>query len=80
MTFVRAAPVSVMFLAESRERAMAKIVYGVIIGLFIGTSASAWAAHLFGSGTLNGWTVTNHGEAICVNPIVVESVNEIDCE
>ena len=59
---------------------MTKIIYGVIIGLFIGTSASAWAAHLFGSGTLNGWTVTNQGEPICVNPTVDKSVNEIDCE
>jgi hypothetical protein len=59
---------------------MTKFIYGAIIGLFIGTSASAWAAQLLGSGTLNGWTVAKAGEPICVNPSVDRSIDEIDCE
>ena len=43
---------------------MAKFFVGVIVGLFLGASATGYAAGVFGSGTLSGWTVTKDGEEV----------------
>jgi hypothetical protein len=59
---------------------MAKIIFGVAVGLFIGASASAWAAGIFGSGDLRGWSVTKHGEEICADPYVDRASKEIACD
>jgi hypothetical protein len=37
---------------------MTKFIIGVIVGLFLGASVSAYSGDLVGPGTLSGWTVT----------------------
>ena len=59
---------------------MKKFIFGIAIGLFIGASASAWAAGIFGSGDLNGWTVTKDGEEVCSDPSVDMGSKEIECD
>ena len=76
--------------AQSRARAiidfsgegsiMAKFFVGVIVGLFLGASATAYAAGVFGSGTLSGWTVIKDGEEVCSDPSVSTGTKEIDCD
>lgn len=50
---------------------MAKFIIGVMVGLFLGASASAYGA--VGSGTVPGWTVAKDGESICSNPNTTEA-------
>jgi hypothetical protein len=45
---------------------MAKFFIGVVVGIFLGASGSVYGAVDAGSGTLSGWTVTKHGEAIII--------------
>ena len=59
---------------------MAKFFVGVIVGLFLGASATGYAAGVFGSGTLSGWTVTKDGEEVCSDPSVSTGTKEIDCD
>jgi hypothetical protein len=59
---------------------MRKFVIGMAVGLFIGATVSAWAAGIFGSGELSGWTVTKDGEEVCSDPSVDASSKEIECE
>jgi hypothetical protein len=46
---------------------MVKFIFGVMVGVFLGASASAYGAVAPGSGSLSSWTVTKHGEAIIVS-------------
>lgn len=53
---------------------------GLLLGLVIGGSATAIAAGVFGTGALNGWTVTKEGEEVCSDPDVDTSAKEIECD
>ena len=59
---------------------MAKFIAGVMLGLILGMSATAWAAGVFGSGTLSGWSVTKDGEEVCSDPSVDTGSKEIECD
>jgi hypothetical protein len=59
---------------------MAKFIAGVMLGLILGMSATAWAAGVFGSGTLSGWSVTKDGEEVCSDPSADTSSKEIECD
>ena len=39
---------------------MAKFIVGVLVGLFLGASASAYGAGAYRSGTLSGWTINQN--------------------
>jgi hypothetical protein len=57
-----------------------RFLSGVCLGVFIGIAASAYAAGIFGTGTLNGWTVTKDGEEVCSDPEVDTTSKEIECD
>ena len=59
---------------------MAKFIGGVVLGLVLGVSATSWAAGVFGTGTLSGWSVTKDGEEVCSDPSVDAGAKEIECE
>jgi len=59
---------------------MARFLSGVALGIFIGIAASSYAAGIFGSGTLTGWTVTKDGEEVCSDPEVDTEAQEIECD
>jgi hypothetical protein len=52
---------------------MAKFIIGVVVGIFLGASASVYGAVAAGSGTLSGWTVTKRGENVCSGPNTTEA-------
>lgn len=52
---------------------MAKFIIGVVVGVFLGASASAYGAVAAGSGTLPGWTVAKDGVNACSNPNTTEA-------
>jgi len=58
---------------------MIKFITGTVVGLFIGASAAAWAAGVYGSGDLVGWTVHMEGEEVCSDPSVDIPAKEINC-
>lgn len=58
---------------------MAKFIGGVTLGLVLGISATSWAAGVFGTGTLSGWSVTKDGEEVCSDPDVDTAGKEIEC-
>jgi hypothetical protein len=60
--------------------AMTKFLAGLILGIFLSLAATSWAAGVFGSGTLTGWTVTKDGEKVCSDPEVDISGKEIECD
>ena len=37
---------------------MKKFAFGLIIGLLLGSSMAAFAAGIYGGGSIDGWTVT----------------------
>lgn len=47
---------------------MAKFFIGVIVGIFLGASVSAYGAVAAGSGTLSGRTVAKDYVAVCFGP------------
>ena len=49
---------------------MSKFLAGLILGVFLSLAASSWAAGVFGSGTLSGWSVTKDGEEVYSDPSV----------
>ena len=59
---------------------MAKFIAGLILGTFLSFAATSWAAGVFGSGTLSGWTVTKDGEEVCSDPSVDTGSKEIECD
>jgi hypothetical protein len=59
---------------------MSRFFAGVVLGLILGSSVAAFAAGVFGSGPLTGWTVTKDGEEVCSDPDVNESSKEIECD
>jgi hypothetical protein len=52
---------------------MAKFIVGVLVGLFLGASASAYGAVATGAGTLSNWTVINGGVDVCPGPSATEA-------
>jgi hypothetical protein len=59
---------------------MLKFIAGLILGVFLSFTATSWAAGVFGSGTLSGWTVTKDGEEVCSDPSVDTGSKEIECD
>ena len=59
---------------------MRQLVIGIAIGIVIGASASAVAAGIFGTGYLEGWTVSKDGEEVCDSPFVYPGSKEIECD
>lgn len=49
---------------------MSKFLAGLILGVFLSFAATSWAAGVFGTGTLSGWTVNKDGEEVCSDPSV----------
>jgi hypothetical protein len=45
---------------------MAKFIVGVLVGLSLGASASAYGAAARGAGTLSSGTVTKNGAAVII--------------
>jgi len=58
---------------------MSRFVAGVVLGCLLGIMSSAFAAGIIGTGTLDGWTVTQEGEQICSDPEVDTARKEIQC-
>jgi hypothetical protein len=52
---------------------MAKFIIGVVVGIFLGASASAYGAVAAGSGTLSSWTVAKNSENVCTGLITTEA-------
>jgi hypothetical protein len=59
---------------------MLKFLAGLILGILLSLTATSWAAGVFGSGTLSGWTVSKDGEEVCSDPSVDTSSKEIECD
>jgi hypothetical protein len=59
---------------------MVKFIAGLILGTFLSFAATSWAAGVFGSGTLSGWSVTKDGEEVCSDPSVDTGSKEIECD
>jgi hypothetical protein len=59
---------------------MRKFMTGLALGLILGGSAAAFAAGVFGSGALSGWTVTKDSEEVCSDPSVDVGAKEIECD
>jgi hypothetical protein len=59
---------------------MARFIAGMMLGIFIGFAASSYAAGIFGSGILHGWTVTKDDDEVCADPAVDTGIKEIECE
>jgi hypothetical protein len=59
---------------------MARFIVGILTGIFLGAAISAYAAGVFGSGTLTGWSVTKDGEEVCSDPEVNTASKEIECD
>jgi hypothetical protein len=62
------------------DRNMPRFVAGVIVGLFLGACASAYAAGCFGFGNATGWTVVKDGEEVCSDPDINNTTKEIECD
>ena len=70
---------------------MVRFVSGIVIGLVLGATASAYAASILGSGTLTGWTVMQTDyvpfgddfvpmeREVCSNPTVDAKSKVIEC-
>jgi hypothetical protein len=59
---------------------MGRFVAGLVLGLFLGACASAYAAGCFGSGSAYGWTVTKDGDEVCSDPEINAASKEIECD
>jgi hypothetical protein len=56
-----------MSLVQVGVRLVAKFFSGVIAGIFLGATVSVYGAVASRPGSLSGWAVTKHGEAIIVS-------------
>jgi hypothetical protein len=52
---------------------MAKFIVGVLVGLFLGASATAYGAGASRPGALSGWAVTEDGAEVCSGPNVADA-------
>jgi hypothetical protein len=52
---------------------MTKFIFGVLVGLFLGASATAYGAVATGASTLSSWAVTKRGENVCSGPNTTEA-------
>jgi hypothetical protein len=59
---------------------MVRFIAGMALGLALGSSVAALAAGVFGSGSLDGWKVTQGGQEVCVDPDVVQPTRTIECD
>jgi hypothetical protein len=59
---------------------MQKFAVGLLIGLVLGGSVTAFAAGVFGSGSLSGWSVVKDGEEVCSDPNVDAASRVIECD
>jgi hypothetical protein len=55
---------------------MAKFIVGVMVGRFLGASATAYGATTSRSGTLSGWAVTKDSVDVCSDPNATETCNQ----
>jgi hypothetical protein len=55
---------------------MAKFIVGVLVGLFLGATVSAYGASASRSGTLLGWAVANIGIDACFGPNATETCDQ----
>ncbi len=76
----RSTAARIVFLTIKEETFMFKFVAGMLVGLILGVTATAYAAQVIGSGSLNGWTVTKDGEEVCSDPDVDVGAKEIECD
>jgi hypothetical protein len=58
---------------------MRQLALGLILGIAIGASITAFAAGLYGDGVLAGWSVIKDGQQVCTDPTVSTDVKEIEC-
>jgi hypothetical protein len=66
--------------SKRKGERMARFISGTVFGVMLGISVSAYAAGIFGTGTLTGWTVTKDGEEVCSEPTVDVGTKEIECD
>lgn len=61
---------------------MTRFLAGVVLGLLLGSAATALAARLVGNdGYLLGWTVIDrHDRKICDEPFVWTGTRELQCD
>ena len=59
---------------------MRNFAAGIVLGVLLGSSVTALAAGVFGSGLLVGWTVVKDGEEVCSDPTVDTGSQEIECD
>jgi hypothetical protein len=59
---------------------MTQFVIRLVLGVFVGSSVTAFGAGIFGTGALKGWSVTKEGEEVCSDPTVDADAKEIQCE
>jgi len=57
---------------------MRRFVFGLIVGLLLGSVVTATAQ--LAQGYLNNWDVVQGGVVICQDPYVWPSLREIECE
>jgi hypothetical protein len=57
-----------------------RFIAGAVFGCLLGILGSAFAAGVVGYGTLEGWTVTKDGEAVCSDPEVDTIRKQIQCD
>jgi hypothetical protein len=52
---------------------VAKFIIGVLVGLFLGASATAYGAVASRPGILSGWTVAKDAAEVCSGPNVADA-------
>ncbi len=57
---------------------MKRFVFGLLLGLILGSVATVTAQ--FANGYLFGWEVTKNGTLICYDPYIWQNLKEIECE
>lgn len=59
---------------------MRKFLFGFVAGILVGGSVATYAAGVYGSGWLMGWTVMKDGEEVCSDPFAYPGTKEIECD
>ena len=57
---------------------MKRFVFGLLLGLLLGSVATVTAQ--LSEGYLNNWDVVRRGQILCKDPYVWPSLREIECE
>jgi len=59
---------------------MVGFIAGMALSFALGSAVAALAAGVFGSGSLESWTVTQGGQEVCVDPDAVQPTRTIECD